>query len=891
MDKIILDIESHIDVLYSDNASQEERMQADSWIRDWQYSDGVFEQCFAIIARELSTSNINSRLMFVSIKVLQERIRYSFKKLSPELIGSILECLIGITKINVSIYESKNQDNSQSITITPQLQFALMSICDLITMSSSNFFEIAEAIPDCLKMLFLALFFEESKETYHHRHVSYDCLIQHSLVEYGIEVLKSTPMSVEWMRCFGGIVSIAKSCEMYIPLIPRLPETITNIETISILLKVLRENIYSVNIVFQPFIEIIIEFNVAYSQALRQLAVSEPQAHIFLQGLWSSFFTIDAQCDLYKNIELLMSAFQEFFEVTNILQVDVQLWKELLTNSRKMISECESNEALDKAMEPIKIAFFRLCSRQYMNLLILTCNYTFNQADDLDNALNISEFGLSLYKLYDEIICNLNTLSKGLLNQFLLNEEQKTYGILKIAGLNAQHIEDHALLCKYAQFALECIDDAGIFVGCSFINSAFKYVPEYIIQFISYTIQVYPAIPLYASESLCKMSKKFPESFLQADPDILNILINLLKYGRNPTKAHLILTILNVIVRVNPLELANPILEQISSYCVQFANAVNTYIHYLKPFVSFITYMNRYPQDHMLDAFYNALSISMINALGIACMHPNCEVQEFISIFFESLIINHWLSDLNIVSEYIQHIIENGVIQYFHIDRIILLLPLEIIPPKVFELCNNAFIPINTTNLNQNNIDNLSMNVNFAKYKYGTDEAENIVDSITSIIKKVVLARSFQHLALFSPLIFTEIILRARSKNPCNNVYDTIIETIQLCQYGEVPHEILVCILNGCTKKAFRCERHQSPFLLNPMKMLGLLMTHDEYVQLFLAAIPAAASQNALSTNGNNPAMNYLNVINNPSSTSIDCSIAIDSFKKYYTMTAEQSIQ
>ena len=249
--------------------------------------------------------------------------------------------------------------------------------------------------------------------------------------------------------------------------------------------------------------------------------------------------------------------------------------------------------------------------------------------------------------------------------------------------------------------------------------------------------------------------------------------------------------------------------------------------------------------------------------------------------FFKNLITSKWLTEYSIVSDFIQQAIENGITQTFHINNIVRLIPLEFVPLDVFELCNNAFAPLDTVT------SNFNMNVNVCDYMYvkgvinSKDAVEGVINAIANLIFYVVDNKSFEHLNLFNPQLFTNIILRTKNGAVCDNVYRTIYETINLSSIGEVPPDILVCILRGCTLKAFRCERHEQKFLIDPMIKLSQLFLKEEYVELFFDAIPAAVSDGSISDD--NPAMNYLNVIYNRSSSQLENSEAIVNFVNYIT--------
>lgn len=894
MESSILDVEKYVDILYSSDANTEEYQEADGLICHWQYSENVFEDCFTIITREVNSSKINSNLMFISIKTLQTRIRRSFKELSSDTINSIFECLIAIVKFCASQYESENPENEKEIVVTPQLRYSLIAICDIITISKSYFTEIEEMIPNCLKIHFLELFFEETQEKYHKCYSLTKDLIQYSLIEYGLEFLSNSPMSTEWVRCFGSIVKIIDSYETIIPLMPRLTEAIAEISSISALNDVLC-SIYEGVFTYKPFLDIIVEFHIAYSIALREISDSDDLIHQFLQLLWNSFFKIN----LYEleNRELLFSSFQEFFEVVSILNVDVNLWAELLNSARKLLSEMEPfnedletemepfDEELEAEMEPIKITFLQLCSRLFMQLIETYCQYKSKKAEDNDED---NDFSVITPYVYDHTIKNLHLLSKKLLNQFLAEENPKTIGLLKIAGMNAKCL-DHDLLCHYAEFALsftENVSESEILVVTSFINSSFLSIQEYVVQFISYEIQVFPIIPYHASYALHYMSQKCYESFPQADSDILGVLFNLMvKYGHNTTKANVIIIILNILSHTDPIDTENPIFKQISSYCEHFAQFAQNGLHNLISFVEFIQYLCKYSNYPDLAFFYNGLSVSLISSLGDVCKNLDNEYQHQMSKLFESLMSRNWLKEYSIAAEYVQQAIENGITQRFHINRIVVYLPVELIPPNVFDLCNAAFIPLSEMTTNKN------MCVNAVELKFNEEEAENVIDTISDLIFYIAQKRSFEHLSLFNPQLFTEIILNTKLPNKCDHIYRTIKETLDLCQFGEVPHDILVSILRGCTMKSFRCQSYEERFLQIPMIILTKLLPQDEYFEIFFSSIPAAASESAKSDEGNNPAMIYLHAIYNPVHKSIEFSKILSNFVEFITMSAEEAVQ
>lgn len=871
-------IESYVKILFEKEFSPEEKQLVDLRIRDWQHSENIFDQCFAILSQASSTSNLGSYLTFIAIKTLQEKIRYSFRFFTQDLIDHILKCFLTI--INILTTSSSLKPISESI----QIKFSLFSLCDLLTLTSVPFSSIFTLIPDSLKMPFVSFYFEEIHEDYWHQYFpSKQALPQNSFIIESLEILSQVPMTEEWITIFGAIVSLGY-LEAAISLFPKLPDTLQSFDMASKLSYIFSDLFSSMNHVSQDMINAVIQFLINYSVELVKLASENSDYYIIIQNFWLSFFKLEAKIDK----DVLIPPISFFFEISQLLQLDISLWSELLLSTSSMIKSYH--------LKPMIIPFFQLSVFIYNNYL----TYISSHADediDLDG--------------FDDVLLNLHHLSKKSLNEFLLEIEPKTPAVLKIAGLNCNSIDDQ-LLRSFAELALTITDNSPLItISLTFIKKSFKRLPNMIPQFYAYVLTFYQFWPQLASFTLFDISLTSPDVFLQLDSEIIPKLFQLLNLGSVPSKVALIKVILNLsMLLMDHSDVIQFIIQQLSLFFTQFSQSSKERKGTLRLYLSFISAICKDSHIANMEPLYNELSNVFIRSVEDICLNPDLDIQNWISQLFQSLIRSQWISDYSFVVQYAEHLIDSGLAQSFHLVNFISELPMECMPPKVIELCNSLIANVNARYVEFSSqrtfiksISGIELNSSFVQKDdilLDLDDCDEVIYAVASILSKLDCAKrnSFQLLNLFSPLLFTGIILFCKSKNCCDIVYRAIENALALYEVDPSlsSHDILIGILRGCTMKVFRCQKDEEKFLKNPMLKLHNLIDHSEFLSQFFDALPFShlipnGGKNGDSIYGQTGyeiAMNYLAVINNSQSSYLDCMSIIETFTQYFTNIAEQ---
>ncbi|OHT00142.1 hypothetical protein TRFO_33270 [Tritrichomonas foetus] len=765
----LADLQARVEILYSNCPDNNLISEADAYIREWQHSENVFAHCFEILSHFPEDANLDQKLAFIAIKTIQERIRFSYKILSPELLNEIINCLLTVIK--------KCENLPQSLHV----QFALMSLADFMSINGNNLQAMLESIPDSKRILFLALFFESAQEVYISSYHESNQRVQFKYIPNGIELLSAAPLSVEWTRILKAITSIIPSYELLVSIIPRLFETLNDFDLIDGIVEWLN-NIFSGTFKsFPPFLPIIIQFTTAYSQKLREIPdIQKTSDRLYI--MWFSFFRIDDDSLLVDPnlFEILNIALTEFFECAKIMQIELSYWKDLLMSIIKVFE-----------------GFTQHPLNNFLFTLFQLCDHVFNQ--------NIKNPEISQL---DEPIQNLHLTSTEHLNYYLVNEEPKTFGMIKIAGMNSSSI-DVKILNQFCELVLNLSDD--ISICCEFIGNVHQFCPEYLRKFIPYLLNAYSSTPLYASGALCKISFNYASEVVQINHDIVKVLINFLHFGKNPSRANLIISILNFIVHVDSPDVVNTVLNRITSFCIQFAQSVHSYIENFDMFAHFIANITSIVKlNPALSAFYNNFSIAMINALGDIIFSGYC--QEWVCWLFKRFIMTKWLSDFNVVIQYIDKILEIGLFTDYHLVTFAPFLPPEHLP-RFVQLINS---------INPEEFDLYTFGVATLIYKVAT--------SLPSLVSEI------------TPKTFSCLVKCASTPSQ----FDLVARAIEECIKTPLSHEVCLTIMQSCIQKAYRTDYNAMRLILYPLIYLKNQMNKEEYIQMFCSCLPF---QNEISAN------------------------------------------
>ena len=817
----LADIQASVQILYNGSTENGEIQAAANFIQEWQHSENVFDQCFEIISL-LNFDNLQeySKICFIVIKVFQHKVRYAINTIPNATISQIIQCLIVIIKFYTEIPQ------------LPNLQFALITLCDIISVNNLNIREFLNQIPDSQKMIFIALFFENAQEPYLKNYKTINDVVQNEYIQDTIDLLLHSPMTVEWMRIFMAIVALIPTYEIAVPLIPRLLETIPNFEMIDITIKSLA-NIYAgIFASFPPFFSIITQFTIAYSKKLKQTQeiYSNQSISEILQNLWFAFFSFDDDGSVLvndENVSVFAAALTEFFESISFMSINIDDtdWLEVLDIVSKSFKSLEHS-----VLNNFRFPFFRLCAATI---------------DQNLNSQNLSNM--------DKILNDLHSPSNDLLNEYLEKEEPKTSGVVKIAGMNIKYL-DHALATKYIEYVLS--GNADLEISCGFIGNVQEYYPEYLQQYLQFLLQAYPQATLQASESLFKISSKYSSEIMKTNSDpeniknndhFLNLLITFLKLGKNPSKANLILTILNLIIYPSSPETSSQVLNQIYSYFIQFAQFLHHDINLLPTFATFLeNIMNVSHNNQMLSEFYSASSIGIIKQLNDICFIPHTEIQRYLSKLFKTMILKEWLQDFALISQYIDNNIDNGNFLECHLIDVASLLPVEML--------NKVINKINEMNINE------------------VENVPSFLLGISSIIIKFA-HESPQALQLLSPLTFGNLIKFASDSNEVAFVDRAVCSALS-CPLSK---ETCSAIFQSCIHKAYRCNYDVLTLIIDPLRGLIPHFSENEYISLFYSCLPFQ----------DNIALYFIKTLIE-SKSQLDIKNATDKFVHFYTESCEK---
>ena len=659
-----------VTLLFGDSSNQQAIEEANNWICEWLQTDLIFED-FCVLLTSFDT-NFSSpdyqKVLFVTLKALQEKIRYGFENFSKDLIKNILElCWNLIEKV---------------VNSPLHLRYVMLIICDIFSLTGEVDYKIIDNIPKNIKMTFFALFFENSQENFLKQY-SIEVPIQAQLIMFGIQMLEETPTSVEWFR-----IALALLPEMdrfqsfqFTKLIPRFYESLSDIEMIRIMVNIMMTiYAYPYSIDQIDMLLAFFKFTICYSADLRQMImeINDNDSKIELLNLlyifWEGFFQIDC-CELTVATVFhkpVLEIVHEFFNVCALFPSDTDVWSYLLTDILKFFETFRANHPISE-LYPMLYQLF----------------------------IHAFDIGIPIESI-TELASTLHTLPVFCLEEYLIQLQQKTPGSLIVAACNIEYLSKEFVseLVEY----ITTSDDIPHFITLIFIENSFNNIDTlYLKKFLLFIHHCFLQLPQQSAKIFYEITKDQNQLIMKEFPQTFHAFSHFLQIPDIQTLIYLIPGLLNLVNAYDSVELCQSIGTSLINQCISVVSSNDTnqicvFLNYLIQITSHFPKKNEMQKDSLLSQFYRSLINSICQQLKSIYLLPEPTLQEYLGRFFIYIIDEEYISDLSYFTEYIELIAQHQeIVRSIHLV-LASRLPLDACPSIMWYM---KFIePDNSTTIN-----------------------------------------------------------------------------------------------------------------------------------------------------------------------------------------------